>query len=108
MVRRFAAVTLLRGDGECNAFYNSERDKVVEAVKAEMERQKAQARTVEDSRNRLLAEKLDAYRLALAKRSGVLHRLANRIGDAWALFAGTVIVWGEALGLLVYVMGDWE
>ena len=100
---RLIAMTALHDDtGDFQAIYNGQRDKVVEAVKAEMAAQRAQARTVEDSRNRLLAEKLDSDRVALARHCGPVRRMLRRIGDAWAMVMGTAMVWGEALGLWVW------
>ena len=100
---RLIAMTALHDDtGDFQAIYNGQRDKVVEAVKAEMAAQQAQARTIEDSRNRLLAEKLDSDRVALARHCGPVRRMLRRIGDAWALVMGTALVWGEALGLWIW------
>ena len=100
-------MTALHDDsGEYEAIYNGQRDKVVEAVKAEMAAQREQARTIEDSRNRLLAEKLDTYRVALARHCGPVRRMLRRIGDAWALVMGTILVWGEALGLWTWETTD--
>lgn len=104
---RLIAMTALHDDsGEYEAIYNGQRDKVVEAVKAEMAAQREQARTIEDSRNRLLAEKLDTYRVALARHCGPVRRMLRRIGDAWALVMGTILVWGEALGLWTWETTD--
>ena len=100
---RLIAMTALHDDnGDYEAIYNGQRDKVVEAVKAEMAAQRAQARTVEDSRNRLLAEKLNSYRVAFARHCGPVRRMLRLICDAWALVMGTALVWGEALGLWVW------
>lgn len=105
-MRLIAMTALHDDDGGYEAIYNGQRDKVVEAVKAEMAAQQAQARTVEDSRNRLLAEKLDFDRVALARRCGPVRRMLRRIGDAWALVMGTALVWGEALGLWIWEVRD--
>lgn len=101
MMQRVAAVTVLRGDGECEAFFNGERDKVIEAVRAEMKSQQEQAKTVEHSRNRLLARQSAELNGRLNSRRGPLRRLWSRLGDAWALAWGIIIVWGEALHLWV-------
>lgn len=104
---RLIAMTALNDDnGEYEAIYNGQRDKVVEAVKSEMAAQQAQARTVEDSRNRLLSEKLAANRVALARHCGPVRQMLRRIGDAWALVMGTALVWGEALGLWIWEVRD--
>ena len=100
---RLIAMTALHDDtGDFQAIYNGQRDKVVEAVKAEMAAQRAQARMVEDSRNRLLSEKLAANRVALARHCGPVRQMMHRIGDVWALVIGTALVWGEALGLWIW------
>lgn len=104
---RLIAMTALHDDnGDYEAIYNGQRDRVVEAVKAEMAAQRAQARTVEDSRNRLLAEKLDSYRVTLARHCGPVRRMLRWIGDAWALVMGTALVWGEAMGLWIWEARD--
>ena len=104
---RLIAMTALHDDtGDFQAIYNGQRDKVVEAVKAEMAAQQAQARTIEDSRNRLLAEKLEADRAAISAKRGCMKRAARRVGDAWALVMGTALVWGEALGLWTWETMD--
>lgn len=105
-MRLIAMTALHDDDGAFEAIINGKRDQIVEAVKAEMAAQRAQARMVEDSRNRLLSEKLAANRVALARHCGPVRQMMQRIGDAWALLIGTAIVWGEALGLWIWEAQD--
>ena len=80
---RTMTMTVIRGEGEgVDVIVNN-------VVKQEL-------------RNRLLAEQLAATRRALYRRPPLGKRIRNRIADIWAVFIGTIIVWGEALGLWEY------
>lgn len=104
---RTMTMTVIRGEGEgvdviVNNVVKQELQRQDEARRAEMERQQARSETIEASRNRLLAEQLAATRRALYRRPPLGKRIRNRIADIWAVCIGTVIVWGEALGLWEY------
>lgn len=113
-MNRNMTVTMIRGNGDgvdviVNGFARQEIARQNAACRAEIEHQRAQMRaeternrTVEASRNRLLAEQLAATRRALYRRPPLGKRIRNRIADAWALAIGTIIAWGEDLGLWVY------
>lgn len=108
---RTMTMTVIRGEGEgvdviVNNVVKQELQRQDEARRAEMERQQARSETIEASRNRLLAEQLAATRRALYRRPPLGKRIRNRIADIWAVCIGTVIVWGEALGLWVYEEED--
>lgn len=104
---RTMTMTVIRGEGEgvdviVNNVVKQELQRQDEARRAEMERQQARSETIEASRNRLLAEQLAATRRTLYRRPPLGKRIRNRIADIWAVCIGTVIVWGEALGLWEY------
>lgn len=104
---RTMTMTVIRGEGEgvdviVNNVVKQELQRQSEARCAEMERQQARSETIEASRNRLLAEQLAATRRALYCRPPLGKRIRNRIADIWTIFIGTIIVWGEALGLWEY------
>lgn len=115
---RTMTATVIRGNGDgvdvvVNGLAQQEIARQNAVCRAEIERQRAQmraeterSRTVEASRNRLLAEQLAATRRALYRRPPLGKRIRNRLADAWALAIGTIIVWGEALGLWEYEEED--
>lgn len=104
---RTMTVTVIRGNGEgvdviVNGIVRQEIRRQREAEARAMAAEHARGETIEASRNRLLAEQLAATRRALYRRPPLGKRIRNRIADIWAVFIGTIIVWGEALGLWVY------
>lgn len=116
-MNRVIAMTAIHDGGECDAFYNGQRDRVVEAVKTEIKRMneanaremgalREEVKAAHARRDKLLAEESKRVRLALSRHCGLMHRALRWICDAWALAIGTVIVWGEALGLWVYEGSD--
>lgn len=105
---RTMAVTVIRGQGNgAEVVVNGLVKQEIERQNAAREAEHARNQTIEESRNRLLAEQLAATRRALYRRPPLAKRIRNRIADIWAVCIGTVIVWGEALGLWVYE-GDAE
>lgn len=103
MTQRIAAATVIRGQGECQAFIdgvvNAELKRQQEGLKAERER----AHMIEANRNRLLTDRLEAIK---PQRKNLLKRLRSAIETAWAMLwaitAGKCWVeMGETAGLWV-------
>ena len=104
---RTMAVTVIRGQGNgAEVVVNGLVKQEIERQNAAREAEYARNQTIEESRNRLLAEQLAATRRALYRRPPLGKRIRNRIADIWAVCIGTVIVLGEALGLWVYEEED--
>ena len=102
-MQRVAGLTVIaNGSGEFRAVYNGQRDRVVEACKAEMERQKERADHEQEERFRLLGEKTEMMRKHLMRRRGPIRRALNAIETAWAMIWA---IWhclpemGENIGL---------
>ena len=100
---RTMAVTVIRGQGNgAEVVVNGLVKQEIERQNATREAEYARSQTIEESRNRLLAEQLAATRRALYRRPPLGKRIRNRIADIWAVCIGTIIVLGEALGLWEY------
>lgn len=122
-MQRIAGMTI-KADGACEAWYNGQRDRVVEAVKAEMARQKEAMSAEMDSmreeltgqiaierdradinsraRCRLLGDKLDGMRESLTRRNSPVRRALRAAENMLAMVVGTVMCLpeiGERLGL---------
>ena len=105
-MNRIAAVTVIRGQGECQAYINGVASAEIRRQQDRMRAETERARTVEASRDRLLTCRLTEIAEKLDARPGLLHRLHQRAVDAWALLWGTFICWSEALGLIEEVDDD--
>ena len=90
-MQRIAAMTVVRGRGGCEAFFEG-------VVREEMRAQRRSMEAAENRHNRQLAHRLALIRRQERTKKSVLERIAG----AWELVAGTVICWGEALGLWVW------
>lgn len=101
-----ATGTVIRGKGECQAFVNGvaqmdirrQQEQWRAVAAAEIE----QLRMAEKGRNRMAAEVLRMKRRAWEDAPGMLEYVRERITDVWALVFGTVISWGELMGLWEY------
>ena len=117
--------------GGSDAFYNGQRDKVVEAVRREMEAQMAQmeAQAAEErerltaqlevacdnadmqyaGRARLLSDRMDALKKSLTDRRGPVKRALRKLENGWAMVCGTIMCLPEicvTLGLLEDCEGE--
>lgn len=122
-MQRIAGMTV-KADGACEAWYNGQRDKMLEAVKAEMQRQKEAMNAEMDSmrdeladeiaierdradinaraRFRLLGDRLEAFTASLTHKRGPVKRALRVIENAWAMAYGITKCLpeiGERLGL---------
>lgn len=123
-MQRIAGMTVLHAAGVPEAMYNGQRDKMVDAIREEMERQKAAMcaemehmkaeyeKELQVERDRAdintkkryerNAEKLNAFFAPITKRSGPVRRVFRRVGNVYALIVGTMMCLpeiGETLGL---------
>lgn len=128
-MQRVAGMTVtVKANGVSEAFYNGQRDRVVEMVRNEMERQKAAmnlemerqrdemraeleqerdwAEINRKARERLLAEKLDMLnRMSEPKHAGLIRRGINKL----EMLCAICMNWremGEKLGLWEFVGDD--
>lgn len=124
-MQRIAGMTV-KADGACEAWYNGQRDKMLEAVKAEMQRQKQAMSAEMDSmreelsreiaaerdradintakRNEFQAKFLNVFLNPITDRRGPVKRALRGIENAWAMAYGIVKCLpeiGETLGLWV-------
>ena len=105
-----ATGTVIRGKGQCQAFVDGvarqdiqhQQEQWMQAVTAEMER----LRMAGKGRNRMAAELAEIKRKALNEVPGMMGRIKEAVVDAWCMAFGTVISWGEMLGLWVYEHDD--
>lgn len=125
MPERMMSGIIVKAQGVSEAWYNGQRDKVVEAIRAKAEAEKAallaemeqmeidhrveleierdRADINTRKRNERNAEKLNAFFASLTKRSGPVRRLFRRVGNAYALVVGTMMCIpeiGQNIGLL--------
>lgn len=111
-MNRIAAATVIRGNGACMAYVNGVAQAEIirqrEADKRAMAAYMEHARTVENSRNRLLAERLEAR----CQPAGCLERMFDRLIDRYALIVGSVLEWLKMAGRAVLEFGErvgfWE
>lgn len=104
-MQRVAGLTVVgNGNGEFLAMYNGQRDRVVEACKAELERQKERAEYERGQRFELLGEKVEMLRKYMMCRRGPIRRALNAIETAWGMIWAIAHCWpemGETAGLWV-------
>lgn len=105
-MNRIAAVTVIRGEGECQAYINGVASAEIRRQQERMRAETERARTVEASRDRLLSRRLAEIIRELDARPGLLRRIWRGAVNAWALFWATLICWSEALGLIEEVEDD--
>ena len=133
-MQRIAGMTV-KADGACEAWYNGQRDKIVETVKAEMARQSAALNAEMDSmrdeltreiaierdradintgkRNEFQAKYLSVILKPITDRRGPVKRALRSIENAWAMAYGIMKCLpeiGETLGLWTDIRkeGDYE
>lgn len=101
-----ATGTVIRGKGQCQAFVDGvaqmdiqhQQERWMQEIMAEMER----LRMAGKGRNRMAAELAEIKHKALNEVPGMMGRMKEAVVDAWCMAFGTVISWGEMLGLWVY------
>ena len=102
-MQKVAGLTVVgNGSGIFRATYNGQRDRVVEACRAEMERQKERADHEQEKRFELLGEKLEMMRRQMMRKRGPVWRLIRKIETAWAMLWAITHCWpemGENAGL---------
>jgi hypothetical protein len=113
MPERMMSGIIVKTQGVSEAWYNGQRDKVVEAIRAKSEAEKAallaemeqmeidhrveleierdRADINTRKRNERNAEKLNAFFASLTKRSCPVRRMFRRVGNAYALVVGTIM-----------------
>ena len=96
---------MVRAEGVSEAFYNKQRDRVVEAVRAEAEERVRQAKVeVERERgwaeyqkcksDRLQKQSVEAFIAELKRKPGMIRRACSCIGTCWAyIWAVESTVW---------------
>lgn len=117
MMERIAAMAVtVHADGVSEAVYNGQRDRVVEAVREEMRRQRetmeAQIRAEKDradlfawSANRKRMGRLNSLRCT-GRRRGPVGRALRAVENGWAMLWAVCHCWieiGETLGLWVRI-----
>lgn len=121
-MHRIAGMTVLvKAEGIPEAMYNGQRDKVVEAVKAEMARQKAALNAQMDSmqkemaeeiaiereradiqqrgRSRLLEDKLGIIRANMLESTSPAQRAMQAVESAWSMAYAMARCWKEILAI---------
>ena len=128
-----AMAVMVKAQGISEAWYNGQRDRVVEAVRAKAEMEKAallaemeqmemdhkveleierdRADRHEGERYKFLAQKLNALHWFVCHRRGPVKRALRAIGNVWAMFWAVTFggVWveiGETLGLWERIEDD--
>lgn len=133
-MQRIAGMTVtVRADGVPEAIFNGQRDRVVEAIKAEMARQKLAMNAEMDimreeltgeiaierdradinlkARCRLLGDRLDGLKESLTGRRSPAARARRALENAWAMIWAIGKCWveiGETLGFWERIEGDEE
>lgn len=99
-MNRIAVATVIRGTGECQAYINGVADADIRHKQAAMRAETERARTVEASRDRLLAVRLAEIGKAMKNKPSLLHRFWSRAEGVWAMLWAVTLCWSEALGLV--------
>lgn len=98
-MNRIATATVIRGNGECQAYINgvvsAEMKRQQEKMRAERER----ARMVEVSRDKLLQRNLEDINRQMRKRKNPLRLGWELIVDTWSFGWALLICWPEMAGL---------
>ena len=106
MMQRIAAVTVIRGNGACQAFVDGMVNEELRRQQEKLEAAEDRANRMEEDRNRLKGVRLTEIRWALTGKHGLLRRIRNAIETAWA------IVWAITAGKCWIEMGEtaglWE
>ena len=103
MTNRTMAAMIIRGTGEgIDVIINGIVKKEIERQNEKKISEVAYSQTIEESRNRLLADKLDKTKRVLYSRPSFYKRFCKCAVNIWALVIGTVIVWSEVIGLWSY------
>lgn len=107
-MNRVAAMTVIRGSGACQAFYDGVVQQELRRQKALTEAAEDRAQRMEQKRNEQLGKRLEWIREQIFGRRGFLKRIRRGAETAWAMVwavtAGKCwIEIGERLGLWVRV-----
>ena len=105
-MNRVAAMTVIRGSGACQAFYDGVVQQELRKQKELMEAAEERANRMEEERNKLLRIRLDWIREQVFGRRGFLKRIRRGVENAWAM------VWAITAGKCWIDMGErlgfWE
>lgn len=85
-MNRIAAVTVIRGEGECKAYIDGVADQDIRRKQEKMRAEITRTRAVEARRNRMLARDLAEIEGMVNPKLNVFQRLWRPVADAWALF----------------------
>lgn len=100
-MKRIATMTVIRGEGECQAIVNGVIDRELQRKQEELRKEKeiieARLSIVVKQRDRLLAEEMCRRK---AYRPPLHRRILDTIETAYALTAATILLLGERLGIL--------
>ena len=84
-MNRIAAVTVIRGEGECQAFINGVADEEIRRKQDHMRAATERARVVKTSRNRLLARRMAAITRKLNRKPNLFQRIWAPVAESWAM-----------------------
>ena len=105
-MNRIAAMTVIRGDGACQAYWQGvvmeEMKKLTERHELEMKTKDAELDAARSHRNDLLRDQLTTYRVLNAKPTSPFKRLRERLETLWCQFWGL----GEHFGFWEYIRDD--
>ena len=123
MQRMASMSVVVRAQGVSEAFYNGQRDRVVEAVRAEaeerlraaraeLEREREQVDFQRKKCSRLQKQSVDSFLAAQSRKPGLMRRIGNGAALVWAYIwcamkaigHAAVMVWAYFWGFL-YVWG---
>lgn len=99
-MKMIAAATVIRGQGECEAFMNNivnaEMHRLNEQHRRETEAIREEMSAAKEHRDELLNQRLSQVRAKTARRNGRMHRIREAISMAWAMFwaiGGEIGLW---------------
>lgn len=105
-MNRIAAMTIIRGNGECQAYWNGvvmeEMRKMNERHALEVKTKDAELDAARSHRNALLRDQLAVYRALNAKPVSAFRRLREALVTFWCVIWGL----GEHFGLWEYAGDD--
>lgn len=103
---RVAAMTVIRGSGACQAFYDGVVQQELRRQKERTEAAEDRAKRMEQKRNEQLGRRLDWIHEQIFGRRGFMNRIRRGVENVWAM------VWAITAGKCWIDMGErlglWE
>ena len=94
-MNRIVTATVIRGDGECQAYINGVVSAEIKRQQEMMRAEREHAKVVEMSRNNLLRRNLEDINRRIQRRKNPVYRAYRKVSNAWAAGWAVLICWPE-------------